>query len=139
MKKLIAGLILAILITATAQAGMGPIIRDVIITDLGGGFTEVNGSLVGVRFTKDDVQQIGCRIGADSGGVPILVCTARDINEATYFCFSFDAALIEAAKSISPFSFVRFSFNETSECDSILVSVRSFQIPDIKTENSISK
>ena len=138
MKKLIAGLILAILITATAQAGRGPIIDDLAVTDLGDGLIEVSGSLVGVRFTKDDVQFIGCGITADSGGVPIVVCNARDINEANYFCFSFDAALIEALKSISPFSFVRFRFNEIAECTSLLVTVRSFLIPDIRTENSVS-
>jgi hypothetical protein len=139
MKKLIAGLVLTILMTAAVQAGIELIIGDVAVTDLGGGITEVAGGLVGVRFTKDDVQQIGCGITADSGGAPIVVCNARDINEANYFCFSFDAALIEAVKSISPFSFVRFRFNETAECTSLLVAVRSHHIPDIRTENSVSK
>ena len=139
MKKLIAGLVLTILMTAAVQAGLGPIIGDVAVTDPGGGLTQVSGQMISVRFTKDDVQTIGCGITADSGGVPIVVCNARDINEANYFCFSFDAALIDAAKSISPYSFIRFRFNETAECTSLLVAVRSHHIPDIKTEHSISK
>ena len=139
MKKLIAGLVLTILMTAAVQAGRGPTIGDVAVTDLGGGFTEVAGSLVGVRFTKDDVQQIGCGITADSGGAPIVVCNARDINEANYFCFSFDAALIEAATSISPYSFIRFVYDGMAECTFLMVAVRSHHIPDRGTENSVSK
>ena len=130
MKKLIAGLVSAILFAATAQAGMGPNIGDVEVTDLGGGVTRVRGSLTGVRFTDDDVQQIGCSIAADRFGTPMVACFARDINANNHRCFSFDPALIEAAKSISPYSFVRFVFDETAECVFLFVSTRSFHIPD---------
>jgi hypothetical protein len=139
LKKIIAGLVSAILFAATAQAGFGPFIDDVVIEDLGGGLTAISGSLVGVRFTEDDAQQIGCRVRGDSGGVPSVACAARDINENTYGCFSFDPALIEAGKSISPYSFVRFVYDENSECISLLVSVRSHHIPDSNTEKSKSK
>jgi hypothetical protein len=139
MKKLIAVLVSTILIAATAQAGFGPFIEDVVIEDLGGGLTAISGSLVGVRFTEDDAQQIGCRVAGNKGGSPSVACAARDINEITHICFSFDPALIEAGKSISPYSFVRFTFDETSECVSLLVSVRSHHIPDADTEKSKSK
>jgi hypothetical protein len=139
MRKLIAVLVSAILFAASAQAGLGPIIEDVAIEDLGGGLTLISGSLVGVRFTEDDEQQIGCRVAGNTGGSPSVACAARDINENTYICFSFDPALIEAGKSISPYSFVRFIFDENSECISLLVSVRSHHIPDADTEKSKSK
>jgi hypothetical protein len=127
------------LFAATAQAGFGTFIEDVLVTDLGGGLTRVEGSLVGVRFIDDDVQQIGCRIAGNKGGPASVVCVGRDINEINHFCFSFDPALIEAAKSISPFSYVRFVFDETAECDFLLVSVRSHQIPDADTGKGKSK
>ena len=139
MKKLIAGLVSAILFAATAQAGFGPFIEDVLVTDLGGGLTQVRGSLVGVRFTDDDVQQIGCRIAGNRFGTPSVACHARDINENIHFCFSSDPALIEAAKSISPYSFVNYVFDETAECIFLLVSVRSHHIPDKETEKGKSE
>ena len=139
MKKIIAGLVSAILFAATAQAGFGPFIEDVLVTDLGAGLTSVEGSLVGVRFTKDKVQQIGCRMGGTRFGAALAVCAARDIDENTYFCFSFDPAVIEAAKSISPYSYVRFEFDGSGECEFLLVSVRSHHIPDKFTEKSKSK
>ena len=104
MKKQIAVLVAAILFAATAQAGQGPIIGDVAVTDLGGGITRVTGSMTGVRFTDDDLQQIGCSISSDRFATPFLRCFARDINANNHFCFSWDPALIEAAKSISPYS-----------------------------------
>jgi hypothetical protein len=136
MKKLITVLVSAILFAATAQAGFGPFIEDVLIEDLAGGLTAVSGSLIGVRFTDDDAQQIGCRIAGGTGGSPNVACAARDINEDTYICFSFDPALIEAAKSISPYSFVLFVYDESGECTNLLVSVRSHHIPDKHTEKS---
>jgi len=139
MKKLITVLVSAILFASTAQAGFGPFIEDVTVTDIGGGFTMVEGSLVGVRFTKDDTQQIGCRVRGDKGGAPNVRCAAIDINENVYFCFSFDAALIEAAKSISPYSYVNFIYDGTGECYSLLASTRSHHIPDKFTEKSKSK
>ena len=48
-QEIIAGLVSAILFAATAQAGFGPFIEDVLVTDLGEGLTRVEGSLVGVR------------------------------------------------------------------------------------------
>jgi len=139
MKKLIAGLVSAILFAATAQAGQGPTIGDVEVADLGGGVTRVTGSLTGVRFTDDDVQQIGCRIAGDRFATPFVFCFARDINENNHSCFSSDPALIEAAKSISPYSFVRFIFDETAECVFLGVSVRSHHIPDKATEKGKSE
>jgi hypothetical protein len=139
MKKVIATLILTILFTATVQAGLGPFIDDLLVTDLGEGLTRVEGSLVGVRFADDDVQQIGCRVAGNRGGDPSVTCAAIDLNEDLYLCFSFDPALIEAAISISPYSYVRFVYDETAECESILVSVRSHHIPDADSEKSKTK
>ena len=139
MKKLIAGLVLTILMTAAVQAGLGPIIGDVAVTDLGGGLIQVGGTMTGVRFTKDDVQTIGCRVRADIGGFANVRCAATDIDGNGHVCFSFDASMIDAAKSISPYSFIRFVYDQTAECTSLLVAVRSHHIPDIRTENSVSK
>ena len=139
MKRIIAGMALTMIIATAAQAGFGPFIEDVLIADLGGGVTAVSCSLVGVRFTEDDAQQIGCRVAGGAGGSPSVSCAGRDINEDQYRCFSFDPVLIEAAKSISPYSFVYFEYNEFNECTYLHVSIRSHHIPDKYTEKSRTK
>ena len=136
MKKMIALVIVTFSFAAPAQAGFGPFIEDLLVEDLGGGLTNVSGSLVGIRFTADQTQQLGCRIAAGAGGAPSVACLGRDINENLYVCFSFDPVLIEAAKSISPYSFVSFAYDESAQCVNILVSVRSHHIPDSTTEKS---
>ena len=139
MKRIIAGMVLTMIIATAAQAGFGPFIEDVLIEDVGGGLTAVSGSLVGVRFTDDDVQQIGCRVAGGAGGTPSVACIARDINKDTYFCFSFDPVLIEVGKSISPYSYVYFEYDEFSECTFILASTRYHHIPDDDTAKSKTK
>ena len=108
MKKIMVLLVSAVLFAATAQAGIGPIIGDVLVEDVGGGLTAVSGSLVGVRFTEDDTQQIGCRVAAGAGGTANVRCAAIDVDENFHSCFSFDPALVETAKTISPYSFLFF-------------------------------
>jgi hypothetical protein len=139
MKKIIAGMVLTMIFAAAAQAGFGPFIEDVLVEDVGEGITAVSGSLVGVRFTEDDKQQIGCRVAAGAGGTPSVACLGRDLNEDNHFCFSFDPALIKVAHSISPYSFVYFEYDESSQCTFILASTRSHHIPDKFTEKSKSK
>jgi len=140
MKKIIMGLVLTILFTAAAQAGQGPTIGDVDIDKSVEGLTEVSGTLVGVRFTKDDTQQIGCAVVAGAGGFLRVNCFARDINEDGYGCWSFDPVLIEAAKSISPYSYVVFKYDDaTAECTRLAASIRSHHIPDKDTGKSKKK
>ena len=137
MKKLISGLVLTIFVAATVHAGVAtPLGSGVTVEDLGDGTTLVDGNMTAVRFSDDTVQTIGCRVRAVSGGGQNIVCNARDINENSYFCFSFDPSLIDTAHSISPFSFIRFIFdNTTSECVDLLISVRSHHIPDEETQD----
>ena len=140
MKKALMGLVLSLGVAVSAQAGFGPFIVDVIFEDNGDGSTTVEGSLVGVRFTEVVTQQIGCRVAAVAGGPASVACVARDLNEVLHGCFSFDPALIEAAKSISPYSYVNYRYdNVTNECQYLLVSVRSHHIPDKFSEKGKEK
>lgn len=136
MRKMIAILVLACSFAAPAHAGFGPFIEDLVVEDLGQGLTSVSGSLVGIRFTNDDTQQLGCSVIGNAGGSQRVACLARDINDINHFCFSFDPALIEAAKLMSPYSFVNFIYDETAQCLFLSVSVRSYHIPDSTTEKS---
>ena len=140
MNKVITVLIVAFIFAGPVQAGGGPVIEDLLITDLGEGFTRVEGSLVGIRFSDDEIQWLGCSIFAFKDEVSKRVtCLARDLGGNPYFCFSFDPALVEAVRSMSPYSYVAYVYGETGECESIGVSIRSHHIPDSRTEKSKSK
>ena len=99
----------------------------------------VEGNMTAMRFTEDDVQQIGCRVAADQGSSPSVVCATREIDGTVRFCFSFDPALVATAQSISPYSYIRYEYDGSSECLSLLVSVRSHHIPDATIEKSKAK
>ena len=139
MKRLIAGFVMTLAFGAAAQAGQSLLPGGVIVTDLGGGETRVEGNMAAVRFTEDDVQQIGCRVAAVPGGAASVVCAAVDIDEILYLCFSADPALVATAQSISPYSYINFQYNESAECTFLLVSVRSHHIPDADTEKAKTK
>ena len=105
----------------------------------------VEGTISNVRFTADDVQQIGCRLRGNVSGDLSALCTAVDITEASYSCFSREPAIIEVVKSISPYSFVRFEMlgpllgpgEQTIRlCSDLVVSTRSVHIPDSNVEKS---
>lgn len=139
MKRLIAGLVMTLAFGAAAQAGQSLLPGGVVVTDLGAGQTLVEGNMVAVRSTEDDVQQIGCRVAAVPGGAASVICAAVDIDENAYFCFSADPALVATAQSMSPYSYIRYQYNESAECTSLLVSVRSHHSPDAATEKAKTK
>ena len=110
----------------------------------------VEGTMSSVRFTEDDVQQIGCRLRAvmrDEGdprptGLS-AICTAVDINGTNYSCYSADPAMVEVVQAISPYSFVRFEMEleltpegvpNLQFCEDLLVATRSQHIPDSSAE-----
>ncbi len=139
MKKLIVGLLITMAFSTAAQAGQSAAPLGVEVEDLGGGITRVQGVMSAVRFTDDDVQQIGCSVAVFQGGVPRVQCIARDIDENLYICRSFDPALIEAAKAISPYSFILFDFDGSATCTTLLTATRSQHIPDSSSEKGKTK
>jgi len=139
MKRLIAGFVMTIAFAAAAQAGQSLLPGGVIVTDLGEGLTGVEGNMAAVRFTEDDVQQIGCRVAASPGVDASVVCAAVDIDENVYFCFSSDPAMVATAQSISPYSYISYAFDEFAQCTSLLISVRSHHIPDAAIEKAKTK
>ena len=108
----------------------------------------VQGTLSYVRFTKDNVQQLGCQIFA-SAGFTSATCTGVDITGSNYTCFSSDPAIIDAIQSISPYSYIRYEMAggiaqpgmaaPVAQCENLLVATRSVHIPDSKSKNRRSK
>ena len=140
MKKTLVGIFLTLGIALAVHAGTGPIVEGIVVTDNPDGSRTVEGSLVGVRFTDDDTQHIGCSVSSNTGAASRVICAARDLNEEIHFCFSFDPAMVETAKMMSPYSFITYTYDpDLPECLNLLASVRSFHIPDKDTGKTKGK
>ncbi len=67
------------------------------------------GSTAGARNSSDDKQFIGCSVTAKPDhATPIVLCHGRDSDDVDYACTSTNPAIIAAAQSITPDSFIAF-------------------------------
>jgi hypothetical protein len=90
------------------------------------------GSMASARFSKDDVEFIGCgvrRIDNGAGGLILFgFCQAADAANVQGFCTTENPGLLQSIGDIDDFSFITFSWNAAGECRSIGSSTQSFYI-----------
>lgn len=90
------------------------------------------GSMSAARFSKNEVEYIGCgvrRIDTGAGVVVFGFCQASNAAGVTGFCSSEDSALIASIGELADYSFITFSWNAAGVCRSIGSSTQSFYIP----------
>ena len=89
--------------------------------------------MVTARFSKNDVEFIGCgvrRIDDGAGGVTVFAfCQAADAANVQGFCTTENPGLLQSIGDIDDFSFITFSWTAAGECRSIGSSTQSFYIP----------
>ena len=94
------------------------------------------GNMATARFSKNDVEYIGCgvrRIDNGAGGVTVFAfCQAADAANVQGFCTTENPGLLQSIGDIDDFSFITFSWNAAGECRSIGTSTQSFYIPSKK-------
>jgi hypothetical protein len=131
MKK---GLAVAVLALASSAALAGLVIEQPVTVTLNpDGSGAANGNMVTARFSKNDVEFIGCglrRIDDGAGGVILFgFCQAADAANVQGFCSTEHPDLIASIGDQDDFSFITFSWNAAGECRSIGNSTQSFYIP----------
>jgi hypothetical protein len=90
------------------------------------------GSLSAARFSKNEVEYIGCgvrRIATGTGVVVFGFCQASTAAGVLGFCNSEDPALIASIGDQDDFSFITFSWDSAGLCRAIGNSTQSFYIP----------
>ena len=90
------------------------------------------GSMSAARFSKNEVEYIGCglrRIDTGAGVVVFGFCQASTATEVLGFCSTENPDLIAAIGDQDDFSFITFSWNSAGECRAIGNSTQSFYIP----------
>jgi hypothetical protein len=130
-KKLIAVAILG-LGSSVALAGL---VQDlpVTVTLNPDGSGNAAGNMATARFSKNNVEFIGCgvrRIEDGAGGLIVFAfCQAADAANVQGFCTTENPALIQSIGDIDDFSFITFSWTAAGVCRSIGSSTQSFYIP----------
>ena len=100
---------------------------------------EATGSMWPTRSSKNDVERMGCAyIGNEDD--KWTLCTAIDADGVYVRCFTSNPNMMDAVQAISPFSWVRFNFENLdsdtrdADCTEIVVSTRSSHLPDFTTK-----
>ena len=100
------------------------------------GSGSANGNSTSARFSKNNVEYIGCgvrRFEDGVGGVFVSgFCQAADAANVQGFCSTENPALIASIGDQDDYSFVTFSWNSDGMCRSIGNSTQSFYIPPAK-------
>jgi hypothetical protein len=131
MKQLmgIGGLVLG---SSAAMAGLITV-TPVTVTVNADTSGSANGSMSAARFSKNEVEYIGCgvrRIEDGLGGVVVFgFCQASNAAGDFGFCNTENPALIASIGDQDDYSFVTFSWNEEGVCQLIGNSTQSFYIP----------
>lgn len=131
MKK---GLAVALLALASSAALAGLVTEQPVTVTLNAdGSGSALGSMTTARFSKNDVEFIGCgvrRIDDGAGGIILFAfCQAADAANVQGFCTTENPALIASIDGQDDFSFITFAWNAAGECRSIGNSTQSFYIP----------
>lgn len=129
------GLIFALgvaLLSATAYAGTTQ--PAPVTVDLENMFA--SGDLVTARTTKGKATFIGCGTrnfeGLDGGLTSWAFCQARDAEEVSVTCFTFNPELVKTVREINDSSFVTFSWTDDGQgsltCTRMGFSTQSFYL-----------
>lgn len=117
----IAGLALAILASATAQAGARRVI-EVTVDDTR---RQALGALGAAFNSADNTQYIRCY--SDSSGVGI--CTARNALGLLRTCATSNPAIVAMIRALRSDSYVVFNWNTAGECSSMVLTNSSRDPP----------
>lgn len=118
-----------------SSAALAGLVQDqpVTVTLNADGSGSAAGNMATARFSKNDVEFIGCgvrRIDDGAGGLTAFAfCQAADAANVQGFCTTENPGLIQSIGDIDDFSFITFSWNAAGECRSIGTSTQSFYIP----------
>lgn len=118
-----------------SSAAMAGLVSEVPVTVTlnPDGSGTANGSMTTARFSKNNVEYIGCGLRRNddgAGGVFLFAfCQASTADEIVGFCETDNPALIASIGDQDDFSFIVFGWNAAGECRSIGNSTQSFYIP----------
>lgn len=79
------------------------------------------GALGTAHNNTNTIEYIGCKVTTYMSGSATLTCSARDSGSEFGSCTSSAPALVEAARSISSDSYIRFTWLSTGECATLEV------------------
>jgi len=92
-----------------------------------------SGDQVTARYSKNDVELIGCGIRKISDGVGGFIhfafCQATDAADVSIICFTQDPELVDTISSSADYGFITFSWDADDQCTRMGFSNQSFYLP----------
>ena len=82
-----------------------------------------------VRNSSDVNQSIGCTVSTFAGAAPSATCSAVNSANTSRSCTTYDAQIVDVAKSITGDSYIRFYWNTSGECTQLTVAHYSHYEP----------
>lgn len=94
------------------------------------------GDMLTARNSENPFEFIGCGVRYGPSGLLFAFCQAGLVQapEEHITCFTDNAALVDAIKSISAFSFITFAWDVDGNCTRIGNSTQSFYLPELKSK-----
>ena len=149
MKSILTTLVILLaLMPATLYAGAvatGTLSIEFASEDSG----EASGNMWLTRSSKNDLEVIGCsfkgELDGQGGSYKWAWCRARDASGLEVFCITEDENLLDALQAISPFSWVRFVFENATQrndgvwiadCTRFDISTQSLHLPNFATKGN---
>ena len=125
-----ASLLSLLFCTTVAVAGLTqPAPVDVDLVNM-----SASGDQVTARYSRNDVEYIGCGIRKFDDGAGSAIsfgfCQAQDEDEEQFTCFTQNADLLDAISSSGEFGFITFAWDANDECTQIGFSNQSFYLPE---------
>jgi hypothetical protein len=118
-----------ILGSSAAMAGLVSV-TPVTVTVNSDNSGSASGSMSAARFSKNDVEYIGCGVRrVEDGAFVFGFCQASNAAGDIGFCETENPALIESIGDIDDFSFITFAWNAAGVCRAIGASTQSIYIP----------
>ena len=120
----------AILALVTSAALAGEYRPAPVVVDLD--LREASGDLWSARFSKGDVEFIGCGVRAidDGAGGAFLyaLCEGKDSDGNRAVCFALNPGLVEAVLGLGDFGFLTFAWDASFQCTDIKTIQASFNL-----------
>lgn len=85
------------------------------------------GSMRDARDSANANEYIGCDVGTPATGSAYVSCYAYTGTVFSY-CYSYDAAMVEAGRSISNGDYLYFTTDASSQCKNLIIRTSSYDL-----------
>lgn len=119
-------IIAALAVAATSTTAAAGYVMTTPVTAASGSYAY--GSMRDARDSASANEYIGCDVGTPAVGSAYVSCYAYTASGVFAYCYSYDANMVEAGRSVDDQSYIYFTANADSTCSNITVRSSSYDL-----------